>query len=130
MKNYVSFLSFRAWFRSPTGLSPAKTPVMTKKQNASADEQNALAKLSSEITSDVMENADALLKIWQDFNTRIMNEQIKENEYIKTIKDVKINKLHTKILVEQWGLDRIEAITLLKKNNDNLEKVCLDLITK
>lgn len=103
---------------------------MTKKQNASADEQNALAKLSSEITSDVMENADALLKIWQDFNTRIMNEQIKENEYIKTIKDVKINKLHTKILVEQWGLDRIEAITLLKKNNDNLEKVCLDLITK
>ena len=100
---------------------------MSKKAKATADEQSSLAQMTREITNEAMESSDALLKIWTRFNDETMAEQAKNAEELRKIKDVKVDKKKVSILVDSWGIDRIEALTMLKRENDDLNK-CMSIL--
>merc|ERR1712025_979387 len=98
-----------------------------KKAKATADESNTLAAMTREITNEAMESSEALLNIWTRFNDKSMEESKQKAEELKLIKDVKVDRKKATILVDSWGIDRIEALTMLKRENDDLNKCMLML---
>ena len=93
---------------------------MPKPNKSDKDEQAALAKMAAEITTNECESSEALLKIWSSFNDRMLEKQKAENERIKQIKDVKVDNSHVKMLQDGFGLDRREALILLKENQGDV----------
>ena len=65
-------------------------------------------------TFECLESTDTLLKIWTRFNDENMTEQAKNAEELRKIKDVKIDSKKVSILVDSWGIDKIEAMTMLR----------------
>merc|ERR1712226_715655 len=110
--------------------SPPKMTSKKGKDKAAGDAEKSLAQMSTEFTNHAMESSENLLKLWTKFNDREMETRKLKNAELAKIKDVKVDPKKAKVLQNSWGMNRIEALTLLKQKNDDLDQCMLEMFQR